>query len=67
MILDYFARPTRSPDGTSAEAHLRKRPQGGEVFHGGAIAGGWALWPTPDGRPLVRNVLHHFGGKPGRS
>jgi hypothetical protein len=37
-----------------------ERPQGGRVFHGGAIAVGWALSADPKLQKLVRNVLHHF-------
>ena len=38
-----------------------ERPQGGRVFHAGAIAAGWVLSVDPKMQALVRNVLHHFG------
>jgi hypothetical protein len=38
-----------------------ERPQGGRVFHTGAIGSGWALSADPKFQTLIRNVLHHFG------
>lgn len=64
MILDYFTRPTKSPDGVCAEMIYWERPQGGQVFHGGAIAGAWALSADPKLQTLLANVLHHFGVRP---
>ncbi|MFN9341532.1 MAG: N,N-dimethylformamidase beta subunit family domain-containing protein [Planctomycetota bacterium] len=61
--LDYFTEPVTAPDGTVAEMIYWERPQGGKVFHGGAIAVGWALTADPKLQKLVRNVLHHFGVK----
>jgi hypothetical protein len=58
--LDYFTEPTTAADGTVAEMIYWERPQGGRVFHGGAIAVGWALSADPKLQKLVRNVLHHF-------
>lgn len=58
--LDYFTEPVTAPDGTVAEMIYWERPQGGKVFHGGAIAVGWALSADPKLQKLVRNVLHHF-------
>ena len=37
------------------------RPQGGKVFHAGAIAFGWALDADPKLTKLMRNVLFHLG------
>jgi hypothetical protein len=65
MILDYFTRPTKTPDGVCAEMIYWERPAGGQVFHGGAIAGGWALSADPKFQTLLGNVLHHFGLTPG--
>ncbi len=59
--LDYFTNPVKSPDGTVAEMIYWERPQGGRVFHAGAIAAGWVLSVDPKMQALVRNVLHHFG------
>ena len=59
-VLDYFTEPVTAPDGTVAEMIYWERPQGGKVFHGGAIAVGWALSADPKLQKLVRNVLHHF-------
>jgi hypothetical protein len=61
MILDYFTRPTKSPDGVCAEMIYWERPQGGKIFHGGAIAGAWAISADPKFQKLLGNVLHHFG------
>ncbi len=62
--LDYFTQPTTAPEGTVAEMIYWKRPQGGRVFHGGAIAVGWALSADPKLQTLIRNVLHHFDVRP---
>ncbi len=62
--LDYFTQPTNAPDGVVAEMIYWERPQGGRVFHGGAIAVGWALSADPKLQSLIRNVLHHFGVQP---
>lgn len=59
--LDYFTQPTKSPDGVLAEMIYWTRPQGGRVFHAGAIGAGWALAVDPKFQKLMRNVLHHFG------
>ncbi len=67
MILDYFTRPTKSSDGVCAEMIYWERPQGGQVFHGGAIAGAWALSADPKFQTLLGNVLHHFGVRPQKS
>ncbi len=40
------------------------RPQGGLVFHAGAIGSGWALSEDPQLGMVVKNVLHRFGIQP---
>jgi len=59
--LDYFTAGSASPDGTVADLIYWERPQGGKVFHAGAIGAGWALSADPTLQALMRNVLHHFG------
>lgn len=59
--LDYLTQPTVSPEGIVAEMILWERPQGGRVFHAGAIGAGWALSVDPKFQILMRNVLHAFG------
>jgi len=61
--LDFFTEPTTAPDGTVAEMIYWERPRGGRVFHGGAIAVGWALSADPKLQALVKNVLECFGVK----
>ena len=65
--LDYFGRPARSPEGVCAEVILWERPQGGTVFHGGTIAGGWALSADERWGTLLRNVLNRYGVVPNRT
>jgi hypothetical protein len=71
--LDYLTQPTVSPEGIVAEMILWERPQGGRVFHAGAIGAGWALSVDPKFQILMRNVLQSFGihrpksGKPNRT
>lgn len=59
--LDYFTADAASADGTVADMIYWERPQGGRVFHAGAIGAGWALAADPRLQALLRNVLHHFG------
>ncbi len=59
--LDYFTQPTLATDGVVAEMIDWKRPQGGRVFHAGAIGAGWALDVDPKFQALMRNVLNAFG------
>jgi hypothetical protein len=59
--LDFFTEPTTAADGTVAEMIYWERPRGGRVFHGGAIAVGWALSADPKLQLLVKNVLGCFG------
>ena len=58
--LDFFTNPAKSPDGVLAEMIYWERPQGGRVFHAGAIGAGWALSVDPKLQALMRNVLHAF-------
>ena len=58
---DLSVRATRSPDRVVAEMIYWERPQGGRVFHAGAIGAGWALGVDPALQKLMRNVLFHFG------
>lgn len=59
--LDYFTQPVEAPDGVVAEMIYWERPEGGRVFHAGAIGAGWALEADPRWATLMRNVLHAFG------
>lgn len=59
--LDFFTQATETPEGVHAEMIYWERPQGGRVFHSGAIGTGWALSADPKLQALLRNVLHHFG------
>lgn len=59
--IDYFGRWEPLDHGVYAEMTYWERPQGGQVFHGGCIAGGWALSADDKFSALMRNVLHHFG------
>lgn len=61
--LDYFTQPTTTQDGILAEMIYWERPQGGKIFHAGAIGAGWALSVDPKLQALIRNVLHNFGIK----
>ena len=58
---DYFTQNATTADGTCAEMIYWQRPNGGRVFHAGAIGAGWALSADPKWRTVMRNVLHHFG------
>ena len=62
--LDYFTESTAVKDGVCAEMIYWERPTGGRVFHGGAIAAGWALSADPKWRTVLRNVLSHYGVQP---
>ena len=59
--IDYFGRWEPLDHGVYADMIYWERPQGGRVFHGGCIAGGWALSVDPKLQTLMRNVLHRFG------
>ena len=61
QVLDLFTRDTQPLDGVLAEMIYWERPQGGRIFHAGAIGAGWALSADPKLQALLRNVLHHFG------
>lgn len=59
--LDYFSNVAESLDGLSAEMIYWERPQGGRVFHAGAVGAAWVVGSDPLFGRLLRNVLHHFG------
>lgn len=59
--LDWFSNPTGSLGGLSAEMIYWERPQGGRVFHAGAVGAAWVVGSDPLFDSLLRNVLHHFG------
>lgn len=67
MILDYFTRRTEPVDDVVCEMIYWERPQGGRVFHAGAIAAGWALAADSRFAALMRNVMSHFGVAPRES
>jgi hypothetical protein len=60
-VLDYFARKSAPIDGVVCEMIYWERPQGGRVFHAGAIAAGRALAADSQFATLMRNVLSQFG------
>ncbi len=64
MVLDYFTRKTEPIEGVVCEMIYWERPQGGRVFHAGAIAAGWALSADARLDTLMRNVLSRFGVEP---
>ncbi|VTU13396.1 LamG domain-containing protein [Variovorax sp. RA8] len=62
--LDCFSNLTESIDGLSAEMIYWERPQGGRVFHAGAVGAAWVLGSDPVFGRLLRNVLYRFGVEP---
>ncbi|MEJ8810676.1 LamG domain-containing protein [Variovorax ureilyticus] len=62
--LDWHSRVTDSLDGLSAEMIYWERPQGGRVFHAGAVGAAWVVGSDPVFDGLLRNVLHRFGCEP---
>ncbi len=62
--LDWHSRATDSLGGLSAEMIYWERPQGGRVFHAGAVGAAWVVGSDPVFDGLLRNVLHHFGCQP---
>lgn len=62
--LDWYSRVTDSLEGLSAEMIYWERPQGGRVFHAGAVGAAWVVGRDPVFDGLLRNVLHHFGCDP---
>jgi hypothetical protein len=62
--LDYFSNVTESLGGLSAEMIYWERPQGGRVFHAGAVGASWVVGSDPAFGKLLHNVLHHFGVRP---
>jgi|GEM_PF-28728 len=63
---DWFARWVNVPEATLVDMIYWERPQGGTVFHAGAIAFGWTLAADSKQAALMRNVLHKFGVKPNK-
>jgi hypothetical protein len=65
---DYFQRAVPRdrcpPIPVAAEMIYWERPQGGRVFHAGAINAGWTLALDAKWSGLLKNVLAHFGVKP---
>jgi len=64
--LDWHSRVCEPIDGVSAEMIYWERPQGGRVFHAGAVGAAWVVGSDPVFEGLLRNVLHHFGCEPGQ-
>jgi hypothetical protein len=62
--LDCFSNLTESLDGLSAEMIYWERPQGGRVFHAGAVGAAWVLGSDPNFGKLLKNVLWRFGIEP---
>ncbi|MGO9471222.1 MAG: N,N-dimethylformamidase beta subunit family domain-containing protein [Isosphaeraceae bacterium] len=67
---DYFqnavvVEPLRSAIGVAAEMIYWERPHGGRVFHAGTVSAGRGLGNDPKFALLIKNVLDHFGVKPG--
>jgi len=60
-IIDYYARQVGHDGTLGGEMVLWNRPDGGQVFHAGVIAGGWVLEVDPKFQTMMRNVMHHFG------
>ena len=60
---DYFLRHGGDPEAW-CEMIYWERPDGGRVFHAGAIAAGWALSADTRFQTLVANVLDHYGVQP---
>ncbi|MGY8653013.1 MAG: PVC-type heme-binding CxxCH protein [Verrucomicrobiia bacterium] len=61
---DYFARWVTAKKATLVDMIYWERPNGGRVFHAGAIAFGWTLDIDPKQAALMRNVLHKFDAAP---
>ena len=60
--LDYFANFGKVDEATLVDMIWWERPQGGKVFHAGAIAWGWTLDVDPKQTKIMRNVLFHLAG-----
>jgi hypothetical protein len=65
--LDYFANFGKVDDATLVDMIWWERPQGGKVFHAGAIAWGWTLDVDPKQTKVMRNVLFHLAGLKART
>src|SRR5690606_27626569 len=59
--LDSFGNATEALSGLSAEMIYWQRPQGGRIFHAGAVGASWVLGHDPTFEGLLHNVLAHFG------
>lgn len=62
---DYFLRPIKPKSDQGGEIIYWERPDGGRVFNVGSIGAGWGLMADEKFQVLLRNVLAHFGVKPG--
>ncbi|SDD25391.1 Concanavalin A-like lectin/glucanases superfamily protein [Variovorax sp. CF079] len=62
--LDYHSNLTESIGGLSAEMIYWERPQGGRVFHAGAVGAAWVIGSDPNFGKLLKNVLYRFGVQP---
>ena len=58
--LDYFAKFGKVDEATLVDMIWWERPEGGKVFHAGAIAWGWTLDVDPKQTKIMRNVLFHL-------
>lgn len=65
--LDYFATFGQVEEATLVDMIWWQRPQGGKVFHAGAIGWGWTLDVDPKQTKLMRNVLFHLAGLKART
>jgi len=65
--LDYYANFGVQEKATLVDMIYWKRPQGGKVFHAGAIGFGWTLDADPKQTKLMRNVLYHLAGLKART
>lgn len=59
--LDYFSRWVPQKEAVITEAIYWERPEGGRVFHAGAIGAAWAISADPKFQAVMKNVLRHFG------
>lgn len=65
--LDYFANFGKVDEATLVDMIWWERPQGGKVFHAGAIGWGWTLDVDPKQTKIMRNVLFHLAGLKART
>jgi hypothetical protein len=62
--LDCHSNLTEPIGGLSAEMIYWERPQGGRVFHAGAVGAAWVIGSDPNFGKLLKNVLYRFGVQP---